>query len=428
MHRSVEAESLERGSYLMVLPVSVRPLGQGNFATESAFCRELRTVHSLLKDQFSEFVLMAPWMKDEDYEASKAHLSEMTEVDGWRCVDAYPANVSTREYFMVHLPRLFRKLREEIKKAAIVHAGTSHDIRRPYEILSLVLGALAGVKTISVTDMDKRRDPRMAFETGVWSRFVYLKNEYIYEPIRALQHHLVVRMCPLVLFKGRSLCEDFGRGRAHVKNIFDPAFSPDLIVSEEKLATKLTNLKAEGQPLKLLFFGRFTPYKGVDRMLASLALAIKSAPGMFRLHLMGIGPQKAELIDQTKRLGLEEVVTFSDPVPYGQGFFDALSQHHLMLAAPLIEDTPRSIWDSLAAGVPLLSFETPYYRSVAHESHAIALVPWPSVEDFAARLVEFENDRSWLEKASKNAVEAARANTQSKWLSRRARWINKLFP
>ncbi len=414
------------GNYLMVLPVAAQPLTGTTFAAESAFCEELRVVRKMLGDHFREFVLVLPVMGLDEYDKRKAYLSEMTEEDGWRMVPAHPAGVSKSRYWLFHASSVFRSLWHEIQQASVVHSGPSIDLRMPFEFPALMLGHAAGKKTISVTDIDHRQTPRMAYESGQWRLPEYLANQYVHGPIRALQHEVIARKCSLVLFKGKALCDDYGSNRPHVKNIFDPAFPPELVVPDERLEAKLRRLEDPDTPLEVLYFGRYVAYKGVDRAILAFAQAHAEEPRRLRLTLMGLGDQEQALRGLVSKLGLDQVVTFKKPIQYGPEFFNILYDYHLLLATPLGEDTPRSIWDAHAAGVPLLAFETTYYSSVASLSHAIDLVTWPSVDEMARRLVHHTREREWIVAASKRAVAAARTNTQAEWLARRMRWISEL--
>ncbi|HUR29292.1 MAG TPA: glycosyltransferase, partial [Planctomycetota bacterium] len=179
-------------------------------------------------------------------------------------------------------------------------------------------------------------------------------------------------------------------------------------------------------PLELVYFGRLTPYKGVDRCIAAVALAAKQAGVPVRLHVIGAGEQEPSLRQLARWLGVEDQIVFHGALPFGPRLFEALYPMHLALAAPLSEDTPRSALDALASAVPILAFDTGYYADLA-KSGAVECVPWPSVECLAMRIVHFAADKRRLIPLARASVEFARSNTQEKWLRSRIDWTLALY-
>jgi glycosyltransferase involved in cell wall biosynthesis len=266
----------------------------------------------------------------------------------------------------------------------------------------------------------------MNFLTGRWRRRSLLVCRYLYDPLRDLQLRLAVRSSSLVLLKGRNLCRDYGAGRPHVKYFLDAAFSERHVASKSDLALKLVSLEDIERPLELVYFGRLTAYKGVDRCVEAVALASKLTTAPLRLHVIGGGEQEAELKALAARLELGDRVQFHAAVPFGPRLFEALRPMHLLLAAPLSEDTPRSALDAMACGIPVLAFDTNYYSEL-RESGAVDLVPWPSVERLAERIADYADDKRLLTPLVRSAVAFARANTQEAWLQARADWTMALF-
>jgi glycosyltransferase involved in cell wall biosynthesis len=229
-----------------------------------------------------------------------------------------------------------------------------------------------------------------------------------------------------VLLKGRRLCRDYGRGRPHVKYILDAAFSAEQVIPPQALARKRSALEDPGQPLELVYFGRLTAYKGIDRCIEAVALASKRGAAPMRFSIIGAGEAAESLQRLCVQLGVEELVEFSPALPFGPRLFEQLYRYHLLLAAPLSEDTPRSALDAMACGIPILAFDTEYYSSLG-ESGAVDLVPWPSVERLAERLAHFAQDKRRLLPLALAGIEFARVNTQETWLESRAQWTLDLF-
>jgi hypothetical protein len=142
---------------------------------------------------------------------------------------------------------------------------------------------------------------------------------------------------------------------------------------------------------------------------------------------MGCGEQSDMLHRMVEELEIQHLVQWVAPLPYGPDFFATLRQRDVLLACPLSGDTPRSAWDALASGMPLVAFDTPFYKSMASISNAVELTPWPEVEPLANTLVELARDRPQLAPKVENAVLTARDNTGKSWLERRAQWVQELI-
>jgi glycosyltransferase involved in cell wall biosynthesis len=416
----------EPSDYLMVLPVPFHRIGPGRIATESAFCEHLRLLRALLAPRFSRLTIAAPTLSAAAF-ASLPYPGEIDEVaDGISFVPLHDVDVGPLRYWLLHLLPNLAKVARAVRRAAVVHASPSNP-RWPIEFPALLIGALLRRKTISFTDIDHRRSTMMSYRSGRMSKRAYLGNRMVLDPIRWLQHAIIVRICSLVCLKGRKFAADIGKGRAHVKHFFDAAFLAEQIISPSLLAAKIAALRDGSPPLELVYFGRLTAYKGIDRCLEAIARAVAAGAGPLRFHVIGAGEQDAELRARARELGIAELVEFHGPVTFGPELFARLYRCHLLLAAPLSEDTPRSAFDAMAAGVPILAFDTAYYRELA-DSRAVEVVPWPSVAALAARIVELARDKSPIASMAERAVEFARQNTQEIWLRRRIEWTFALLP
>ena len=415
------------GEYLIVLPVRFHRLASGSVALESAFCEHLRLLRAQLAPAFTHFTVAAPTMDPAQYARERQHLGRIDEDrDGIRWVALHPGTASRRAFWLRHSAPVLLRLWREVRRAALVHAGTSHDLYRPIEITALALAKLFGKKTVCVVDIDLRAEARMKHLTGRLGRKSLFLCRAVYDPLRSLQLRSAARWCSLVLLKGRKLLRDYGRGRAHVKYFLDAAFSAEHLISAPALAQKTRDLADPAQRLELVYFGRLTACKGIDRCIEAVARASELGAASLRLTVIGSGEEAGNLARLCTELGIEPLVEFRAALPFGRPLFEALRPCHLLLAAPLIEDTPRSALDAMACGLPILAFATDYYADLA-ECGAVDLVPWPSVEHMAERIAHFASDKRRLLPLAMAGIAFARANTQEIWLQSRAQWTLDLF-
>jgi glycosyltransferase involved in cell wall biosynthesis len=225
-----------------------------------------------------------------------------------------------------------------------------------------------------------------------------------------------------VLLKGQKLCDDFGVGRTNVRNFIDSAFSNSHIILPSALEEKITSLAIRERPLEIVYFGRLVSYKGIDQSIRAFAKVIANYGLKLRFHIIGAGPEEGCLRELTTSLGLVEYVVFHAPISFGPELFAYLQNNcDLLLATPQSEDTPRSALDAMASGIPILAFDTYYYRDL-QPSGAVEVGPWNSLEKLAQKILEYAEDKTLLENASRHAVRFAQENTQEIWLRRRYNW------
>jgi glycosyltransferase involved in cell wall biosynthesis len=410
--------------YLMVLPVACRRVDEDRFATESAFARHLGELRESMSDFVDEIVVAAVEMSDDDWSAKRQGLGTVSfRRDGVRYVSLVEAADHGRLWYLAsRLPRVVARLAELVREVDIVSAGPDEYAFRPMTFPALLLGAAMRKPTISTTDIDQRWSGRMMYESGLWSRRAYLSDRLIHRPSLELQHRLLVQLAHLVMLKGEGLKASYGPHRDHVKVFHDTAFSTDDIVDSSQLEQKLERLRSGSEGLRLVYFGRFVDYKGVDHMIRAVAESSASGP---TLSIIGQGPEESHYRAEIGRLGVADRVVVEPPLPYGQPLFERIREADLLLAAPLHEDTPRSLWDAFAAGLGVVAYDTAYYSGLAQSTGAVEIVPWNDPAAMGARLSELARDRGRVAEMARRAAEVARQNTQSVWLTRRAEWTRE---
>jgi glycosyltransferase involved in cell wall biosynthesis len=411
--------------YLVTAPAPAHRIAPGRFALESAYVQHLRDLKRLLGPRFTEIILAMPAMSDSTYAQQSQGMSIVDErAEGIRLVNPYRDGCGKVE-FMLNTPRMLMQVWNLTRQSDVIHSNFCYDLYRPLGGWFCLFGKLQKKRVIAIEDIDRRNDAEMNLRMGRWSRRTYLVCKYVYDPIRELLYRGYARMVDLMLFKELKQVQDYGHGAPHVRLFLDPNFSAEHVVDDNFVQGKLRSLEDPQRPLRVLYFGRLVPYKGVDKMIEAVALAHGRGANI-TLDIMGAGEQREALQVLASRLGIADRVSWVAPRPYGPDFFAALHQRDILLACPLSGDTPRSAWDALASGMPLVAFDTPFYRSMAEYSKAVDLTAWPDVEPLAARLVELAKDKTKLAPAVVNAVRTARENTGEHWMQRRNAWTQEL--
>lgn len=412
--------------YVIAVQAPAYPLSPTRFATESAFAEHLKELRHSIGPRFKRLVLVAPSLDSADYDEQKSFLGTVdADKDGIVFLPAYPAATSARHFWQSHALPLWRRLKATVSTAGVVHAGMSTDTWRPMMAMVNLAAWRAKRPVIFFVDIDFRKHSWRFYKLGVWNLKNYLVNRVLHDPLKWLQCWLAPRMFKLVLLKSASMVRDFGQGRANVKNFFDTAHSLEQVLTDEELRRRQAWLQDPSGPLRLVYFGRLVAYKGLDRVVEAVGLA--RAQGLdVRFTLIGSGESLPDLQAQVESAGLSDAVEFLPQVPYGKELFDQLERVHFSVATPLVEDTPRSAFDSMARGIPILAFDITYFRDLAQASQAVVLAEWPSPQALATQMMERNRQRDSIAHMAAEAVAFARDNTQKKWLAQRMRWTLEL--
>lgn len=411
--------------FIAVVQAPAYPLGNGRFATESAFAEHLRQLRKAIGPKYSRLVLFAPRMPHADYQSKRNHLVDLSEdQDGIVFLPAHEVAESPFKFWALHAFGIWRKIYRASKNASVIHSGVADDIWRPIMAFANLAGWLRRIPVIFIVDIDFRKNTQRYYKLGLWSVKSYVVNRLFYDPLKWIQVWLAVRWCHLCLLKSVSMVRDFGRNRTNVRFFLDAAHGAENVIADETLTRRLELLQNPDTPLHVVYFGRLVDYKGLNWAVEAISIA-RSKGANVKLTFVGDGECREELKSQVNSLGLEGVVEFLEPVKYGEPLFSIIDQAHISIATPQVEDTPRAALDSMARGLPVIAFDIEYYQSLAEQSRAVALAKWPETSAIAAQLVELDRKRDTLAAMSKYAVEFARDNTQELWLQRRIEWMRE---
>ncbi len=422
-------------NYLMILPVYYYRLDEKTVSLESAFVEHLKVLKRELYPSFSQMTVAMIEMTEAEYGQMKtSHSLISEEADGITIRTHYRSQdfnlhenwiLSTSKFYLFHGISYAKNIFQLVKRADLIHGGPSY-LWTPPNFLYIIFSFLLRRKTIFVVDIDFRKSGWMLYKTGEISKKSYWLDKYIYSPLLSFQIIVAASTGSLVLLKGQKMAQYYGRNRENVKDFLDTVHSSRYIISELDLEKKIFEFEQFKAPLKITYFGRLVKYKGVDLCLDAIEAVQRRTSQKIEFHIIGSGEEEAYLRAKTTKLGINEIVTFHGAYPFGHELFEHLYSCHLLLATPLKEDTPRSAIDAMAAGIPILAFDTYYYRNL-ESSGAVKTVEWMSVEQLYLNILEVNNDREKWAQMMRSGVDFAHQNTQDIWLKKRVDWTLKMF-
>lgn len=103
----------------------------------------------------------------------------------------------------------------------------------------------------------------------------------------------------------------------------------------------------------ILFVGRLHPVKGVKHLIRAMRFIAQAAPKA-RLILLGDGEERQDLEALTRKLNLEDFITFAGRVPNAE-IPEYMTASDVLLLPSLSEGFPVVVLEAMACGLPIVS-------------------------------------------------------------------------
>lgn len=110
-------------------------------------------------------------------------------------------------------------------------------------------------------------------------------------------------------------------------------------------------IRKDGEPLKLLFVGRLTPYKGADMLIQALAKLKQRGIDSIELRVVGDGSQLKELQDLSKALELDDQITWVGRIP-PEAVSIEYQKAHAFVFPSIREFGGAVVIEAMASGLP----------------------------------------------------------------------------
>jgi glycosyltransferase involved in cell wall biosynthesis len=143
--------------------------------------------------------------------------------------------------------------------------------------------------------------------------------------------------------------------------------------------------------VRLAFFGRLSPEKGVTDLLHGLALALPRLPTAVAF-LIGDGPERSRLEAMTSDLGLSGRVHFLGFQPDARRLMDEVD---IVVHVPRREGLPMVVLEAMAAGRALVVNDaSPGVLEEVVDGVTAVVVPTGNAEELARQLVDLAGDKT----------------------------------
>lgn len=407
--------------YVLAVQAPAFGVSEDLFVTDDPFAKHILELRYSLPPEFKRLILFAPEMHMSAVQSLKGNVTSIdAKTHNIIFMPSHKLDDSVSYFWLRRAYQIRKQAKLLFSNESVVHVDLSTDVRRPMTAIVARVARQKRRPVCFVTDIDFREHASRARTLGETTHFSYALAK-AQQHFKTTQVRNAVANSQLVLLKSPSMVRDFGRNATHVKNFFDVVHAADDVLDSKQESKRLKYL-LEIKPLRLCYFGRLVKYKGIERMIAAIAIARDDGVDI-EFRIVGDGPEYANLSDQVRRLDLEAHVIFKPAAPYGSALFNEIDECHAMVNAPLREDTPRAAFDAMARGLPILAFDISYFRDLSEQSGAVMLASWPDVVDLAAKAITLSRDREILAELAANGLKFARKNTQSIWLKKRVEWL-----
>ena len=395
--------------YLLVIHIPIYVEGSRRFVAFD-WQRDLLLTRDWLGKAFGGLTLLAPSLPLAAADAAVMQVAPIGLDDGIRVVPSFDLRCRAREFWRKQRRQWTGDVARELRAATVMQAAMTN-IYRPLAYLAHREGVRAGVPTVFLgPDMD------------VHSRFGGTLKGRIYCFIYDRIMRRAGRSADLTLLKEGLVYERYAGSCRNARAFCHTMYSAADVVGEAALERRLGTLG--GRRLRAVYAGRFMARKGVREAIAAIAEAKRRGTPV-EYHLFGAGPEEVALRRQAKELGVEDLVVFHGYVDYGPEFITRLAEYDLLLFTPTEEDTPRMLYDAMAAGLPLVGSRIPFLAHRVETDRIGIVADRGNREATAVALAELDRDRARLKEISRTARAAGLRHSIEAWYRRRVEWTRE---
>ncbi len=172
---------------------------------------------------------------------------------------------------------------------------------------------------------------------------------------------------------------------AHVHAFFTSMMTADQVEVAKQVASK----KRIELPLRVLFSGRLAPEKRISALLDAAQLAVAQGVPL-ELTVVGDGPERDRLEQQTRELGLKDIVSFQGAVSFDENLSWYQWANCLVLPSKHSEGWPKVIAEAMCHGLICIAVEHGQLPAMLKERGI--LLPNGTPEELADALNQIASD------------------------------------
>lgn len=163
------------------------------------------------------------------------------------------------------------------------------------------------------------------------------------------------------------------------EDIVDGGIVTSLVEPDEILDPSRPWPREEGQ-FRLSWAGRLARGKGLETVLEALA----ALPPTFSLVVLGDGPERSQLEERARALGIDERVTWGGYVAHRGTYIQELAAADLFVFPSPAEGFPKVVLDAMAVGLPVIASRAGGLAELTHGGVVEPVEPGDSAATVAA--------------------------------------------
>lgn len=396
--------------YLMVSHIPVYVDGKRHY-TDINWQRDLVLARDWLAMPFGGLKLLAPSLPMDSVDPEVMQLSPIGLDDEIHVVPSFDPRCREKEFWLHRRRQWLDDVQRGLYRVDVIHTSASRNYR-PLGFLAHNAGVRAGIATVLVgPDMD----PHVTMPANIKGRLYCMAFDQFMR--RAL------RSSSLALLKEGLVYDRYARYGRNTKPFCHSMYSMRDVLDESLLEKRLGTMSRD-RPLRAVYAGRFVSRKGLRDSIAAIS-RIRRLGVAVEYHLYGSGPETDSLRRLATELDVEDLVHFHGFVEYSAQFISELATYDLLLFMPTEEDTPRMVYDAMAAGLPLIGTRIPFLEHRIRSDRMGVLVDIGDSSAAAEVLRQFHNEPERLKFLSRAALAGGRRHSSEEWYRRRAEWTQQ---
>lgn len=158
--------------------------------------------------------------------------------------------------------------------------------------------------------------------------------------------------------------------------------SNTVVIHNPVLKTELLKVNARDiKKIKLLIVARFSPEKGLDRMIDVFA----NLPSHYELSMVGVGRLKEDIMKKVDEFNLNDRVKF-----YGQinNVKEVMIEHDLVVLSSHTEGFPNVLIEALSVGLPIVTFQVSGSKELIVDGFNGFVVPQNDLLGFKEKIIQ----------------------------------------
>lgn len=184
------------------------------------------------------------------------------------------------------------------------------------------------------------------------------------------------------------------------------------LIPSQKIRHTTDDIKDD--KIKLLYVGKLDKAKSVDTILSAIDLLDERYKSRIRLYIVGTGYEENYLKECAKSKGIDHLVSFEGPVPFGPELERYYRESNIFILSSLYEGTPKVLFEAMAYRLAIIATDVGGVSSATENGKSAYLVPPGSPESIRDAIVKVISDDKLRSDLIENGTRIVSENTTEK--------------